>query len=83
MTGSPKANDDKVKQPRSAAILLSLTILDTTVRMFVPTIGGTFVGIALDHIFNTVPVFTAVMIIVGFSVSILLVVTQLKGFKKK
>ena len=83
MTGSPIANDDKLKQPRSAAILLSLTILDTTVRMSVPPIAGTFVGIALDHLFNTVPVFTAIMVIVGFSASILLVVMQLKGFKKK
>ncbi len=76
------ANDDKLKQPRSAAILLSLTLLDTSWRMFIPTIGGVIIGIALDHILLTTPVFTFMSVIVGSITSLMLIMSQLKGLKK-
>jgi hypothetical protein len=67
----------------SAAILLLVTILDTTWRAFVPTIGGTILGINLDHVFNTAPVITIVMIIVGFITSALLVTLQIRRVRRQ
>lgn len=68
-------------QPRSAAVLLVLTIADTTWRAFVPTIGGTLLGIGLDFIFNVAPWFTIIMIAVGCATSAWLIALQLRGVR--
>lgn len=82
MIKSPKSNIDKATgQPRSAAILLLITIADTTWRAFVPTIGGTLFGVWLDHAFNTVPYLTFTMVVVGFTASALLINMQLKSVR--
>ncbi len=78
---SPKIKTTN-KPPRSAAILLLTTVLDTTWRAFVPTIGGTFVGVFLDTTFRTVPVITITMIALGFTTSIILVMMQIKAVKR-
>jgi uncharacterized membrane protein YdbT with pleckstrin-like domain len=83
MIGSPEYENMAADKPRSVANLLFITIADTTWRAFVPTIGGTFVGIWFDHSFNTAPLWTTIMICVGFITSISLVVMQLRGLKKK
>ncbi len=85
MTQSPNTQKQTTIQPPTvtkAAILLFLTILDTTWRAFMPTIGGTILGIGLDHTFGTTPVITTVMIIVGFAVSILLVTLQIRSVRR-
>lgn len=83
MLRSLKTSDKLADKPRSAANLLLITMIDTTWRAFVPTIGGTFLGIGLDHLFNTVPWFTVVMVPFGFVVSAILIMLQLKDLKKK
>lgn len=67
---------------QSAAILLLSTIADTTWRLFVPTIGGTILGVLLDNMFNTPPLFTSVLIAVGFATSILLVTLQIRSVRR-
>jgi F0F1-type ATP synthase assembly protein I len=66
-----------------AAILLLTTIADTTWRAFVPTIGGTFLGIWLDLLFNTVPLLTVIMIIAGFATSALLIALQIRRVRRQ
>lgn len=82
MIKSPKSNIDKATgQPRSAAILLLITIADTTWRAFVPTIGGTLFGVWLDRSFGTAPYMTFTMVAIGFAASALLVNMQLKSVR--
>ncbi len=81
MIQSPKTIK-KTTLPRSAAILLMMTILDTTWRAFVPTIGGTFLGVGLDKLFGLAPWMTIVMIIVGFAVSALLIMLQIRSVRR-
>ncbi len=71
------------KPPRSAAILLLTTILDTTWRAFAPTIGGTILGVFLDNTLDTAPIMTTIMIILGFATSILLVFMQIRAIRRE
>ena len=82
MLRSLKTSDNIDNIPVSAVKLLIITMLDTTWRAFVPTIGGTFLGIGLDHLFQTVPWFTVVMVPTGFLVSAILIFMQLRALKK-
>ncbi|MBC7942960.1 AtpZ/AtpI family protein [Candidatus Saccharibacteria bacterium] len=82
MTQSPRTETKTTNQPHSAAILLLLTILDTTWRAFVPPIGGTLLGVGLDNYFHKAPIFTSVMIIVGFATSAILITLQIKNVKR-
>ncbi len=73
------------KPPVSPVIALLSTALDTTWRMFVPIIGGTFAGIGLDHLFSIAPIATVVCLVLGVGVSGMLIVRQLnnvRNFKK-
>lgn len=64
-------------------MLIFMTALDTTWRAFLPTIGGTFLGIGLDHLFNAAPIFTIICMIIGFALSALLIALQLREVRKK
>ncbi|MES2631016.1 MAG: AtpZ/AtpI family protein [Patescibacteria group bacterium] len=82
MTTSPRLTKQPGKseeQPSSlsAPVLLLMTALDTTWRAFVPTIGGTFLGIGIDHLFGIAPIGTIVCLILGFATSALLIAQQL------
>lgn len=66
----------------SGPILLLMTALDTTWRAFVPTIGGTFLGIGIDHLFNIAPTGTIVCLILGFAASAYLIVKQLTSVRR-
>lgn len=66
------------RPPTSASMMLLATALDTTWRAFVPTIGGTFAGIGLDHLFGVAPVATIVCLIVGTALSALLITLQIR-----
>lgn len=59
-----------------------MTALDTTWRAFLPTIGGTFLGIGLDHLFNVAPILTIVCMIIGFALSTLLIALQLRNVRR-
>lgn len=83
MMQSPKPNDRLTILPRSPAILLLVTIADTTWRMFVPTIGGVLVGVGLDYLFNTKPLLTITMVIIGSLISALLVAIQFRNLRNK
>lgn len=82
MTQSPRPKMNMTNQPHSAAILLLLTILDTTWRTFIPPVGGTVIGIGLDNSLHTAPIYTTVMIIIGFAVSAVLVGLQIRKVKR-
>lgn len=66
----------------SGPIVLLVTALDTTWRAFVPTIGGTFLGIGIDHLFNIAPIGTIVCLIGGFIISTLLIIQQLTSVRR-
>jgi F0F1-type ATP synthase assembly protein I len=63
-------------------MLLLATALDTTWRAFLPTIGGTFLGIGIDHWLNIAPIATVVCIILGAVVAALLVMKQIRDVRK-
>ena len=66
----------------SGPIVLLMTALDTTWRAFVPTIGGTFLGIGIDHLFNIAPIATIVCLILGFAASAFLIIQQITSVRK-
>lgn len=85
MKQSPREDTQTTDRPPTitkGAILLLLTIADTTWRAFVPTIGGTILGVTLDNVLNTAPLITAISIIVGFGVSIVLIVLQIRSVRR-
>lgn len=53
-----------------------MTIADTTWRMFVPSIGGTFLGIWLDGEWSTTPWLMFTGIVLGFLVAAFAVWSQ-------
>jgi len=65
----------------SGPMILLVTALDTTWRAFVPTIGGTFLGIGIDNLFNIAPIGTIVCLILGFALSTLLIIRQITSVR--
>ena len=63
-------------------MLIFVTALDTTWRAFIPTLGGVFLGIGLDHLFGIAPVATIVCLIIGTALSILLIAKQLRDVRR-
>ncbi len=87
MTKSPRLTEQPGKsevQPSglSGPMLLLMTALDTTWRAFVPTIGGTFLGIWIDHLFGIAPYATIICLILGFATSALLIAQQLISVRR-
>ncbi|MDB5162167.1 MAG: hypothetical protein JWM52_675 [Candidatus Saccharibacteria bacterium] len=86
MSQSPRpikpVSQTTTKSPQSASMLLIVTALDTTWRAFVPTIGGTFLGIGLDHLFHVTPIATIVCMILGGVASGVLIVKQVRDVRK-
>ena len=78
----PITNHASKTTSRSPSLLLATTALDTTWRAFLPTIGGTFLGIGIDHTFNVTPIGTMVCLIVGTALSALLIALQIRGVRK-
>ena len=66
----------------SGPMVLLMTALDTTWRAFVPTIGGTFLGIGIDHLLDVAPIATIVCLILGFATSTYLVIKQLTSVRR-
>jgi len=85
MSQSPRPVKDAsqtTKRSQQASMLLLATALDTTWRAFVPTIGGTFLGIGIDHLFNIAPTGTIICLIVGAVTSGLLIAKQIRDVRK-
>ena len=68
--------------PLSPMTIILMTALDTTWRAFVPTLGGVFLGIALDHVFNIAPIATIVCLLAGTALSIFLIAAQLRSVRR-
>lgn len=75
-------NDDGTDKPagRSSNSVLYIlgTLADTTWRIFVPTIGGTLLGVWADATFASKPWLMIGGIVLGTLVAVLLVRLQLK-----
>lgn len=63
-------------------MILLMTGLDTTWRAFVPTLGGTFLGLWLDSLFGTAPYLLIATMIVGFALSVLLIALQIRDVRR-
>ncbi len=88
MTESPRPQPEpgrttKPESGMSAPMLLFVTALDTTWRAFIPPIGGTFLGIWLDHLFHITPIATIICLTIGAIASLLLILKQLRDLKPK
>lgn len=74
-----KNSDEKPKPPeKSAALILFATAADTTWRMFVPTLGGTLIGLWLDGQWKTEPLCSLAGLGIGIGITALLVRQQYK-----
>ena len=62
---------------------LMMTLLDTTWRMFVPSVGLTLLGVWADAQFGTKPWLMAAGVALGFAGAALLVRQQLVGIKRR
>ncbi|MFZ1301526.1 MAG: AtpZ/AtpI family protein [Candidatus Microsaccharimonas sp.] len=82
LTKQPGQSSDTQPSALSGPMVLFVTALDTTWRAFVPTIGGTFLGIGIDHLFNIAPIGTIVCLILGFSASAALIAQQILSVRK-
>jgi uncharacterized membrane protein len=79
MSKVTRGSDDKPSQPVSTGALLTLTFLDTTWRMAIPTIGLTVLGLYLDRQFGSLPWLMIAGVVVGSAIAIYLVYIQLKN----
>jgi len=87
MTESPRPQSKpgrttKAQSGISGPMLIFITALDTTWRAFLPTLGGVFLGIGIDHLFNIAPIATIVCLVLGVVASTLLIVKQLRDVRK-
>lgn len=82
MMQSPRFDIGSTNQPRSAAFLLLTTIASTSLRVFIPTISGLVIGLALDQSFGTKIMLTIATFSFGAIISIILVRQQLKNLEK-
>ena len=85
MSTSPKVpkEDKTTSQPKSAPMILIATALDTTWRAFLPTIGGTFLGIWIDSLFHISPIALIICLVGGTALSIFLIARQLINVRKQ
>lgn len=83
MTASVIRNDDDQRSAPSAKIVLTLfgTVADTTWRMFVPTLGGTALGIWADRSFGTAPLWTLIGVTIGSMAAFGLIYLQLRAVR--
>jgi len=83
MPNKNKQDDGKQASPPSGKMVLLIfsTVGDTTWRLFIPTIGGTLLGLWADKSWNTTPWFMILGIVLGAVIAIALVRAQLKKVK--
>ncbi len=77
------AKAKKQTLPKTGDVLVLFgTLADTTWRLFIPTLGGTILGLWGDHSFDTKPWLTISGVVIGAILSLSLIIVQLKGIKK-
>lgn len=71
-------------EPSAREIVLVMfgTLANTTWRLFVPTIGGTILGVWADNSWDTKPWFTIIGVSLGTIGSFMLIYAQLSQIKK-
>ena len=72
----PKPQDKSPDQ--SAALILFMIAADTTWRMFVPTLGGTILGLWLDSLLHTEPWCAVGGLAIGIIITAVLIRQQYK-----
>lgn len=79
------ASEHSASQPQSTLGVRSafLLIMDTSTRLFMPSVGGTVVGLWLDITLNTKPWFTIIGVIGGTVIALWLVYLQMKAVDKE
>ena len=83
MAKSLTSDADTSSAPSSTTLNLILgTVADTTWRLFVPTIGGTIIGIWIDSSFDTKPWATIIGVTVGTAASLGLIYLQIRKVQK-
>lgn len=77
-------DDDNMSTPPPPATvyLMFATVGDTTWRLFIPTIGGTLLGLWADKSWHTTPWLTVVGIVLGSTIAIWLVYLQIKKIRE-
>jgi F0F1-type ATP synthase assembly protein I len=63
-------------------MLLIATALDTTWRIFVPILGGVFLGIGIDTWLGVAPFAMLAGLIIGIIITVLLIIRQLIDVRK-
>ena len=71
----------KDQSDRPMSIVILITSLDTTWRMFVPTLGGVFAGLGLDTLFSTKPFLTVICLALGSVLSGVLIYRQINNVR--
>lgn len=79
-TSKSSDKESAENSPESVTVLIK-DIGDTTWRMFLPSIGLTLGGIAIDRMFGSKPFGMIVGIVLGSLIAALLVRTQLRKVK--
>ena len=64
---------------REVFVLLSMTMISVTWRMFVPSIGCTLLGVRLDSVFGLKPWLMFAGLVVGIILAAGLITHQIKG----
>ena len=82
MAEKPKVQSDQ-KTDIDAATIMMQTIIGTTWRMFVPSIGLMLVGLWADLVLHTKPWLMVAGIIVGLATSALLIYQQTRFIKQR
>jgi len=84
MSASPRLpkKSQTDRRPLSAPMILVFTALDTTWRIFIPTLGGTFLGLGIDAWLGVAPIGLIVCLIIGAGLSFLLIARQLSNVRK-
>lgn len=80
MATKPKVRNGKKTEADTTSLMMQ-TIIGTTWRMFVPTIGLTLVGLAIDMAAGTRPWMTISGICLGFAAAFALVWLQILRIK--
>lgn len=83
MSAAAVKNSDKEPEPseksqKSTALILFSIAADTTWRMFVPTLGGTLLGLWIDDMNNTEPWYGVGGLAIGIVITTFLVRQQYK-----
>lgn len=74
-------DDDKTLPPAKTVAILLGTAADTTWRLFLPSIGGTLLGLWADKSWDTTPWLTATGVVLGSVIAGYLVYNQIKNVK--